>query len=979
MALNWRNKRYPLQIQIAALFSLLLFLIGVLLIGFSYYRTNKLNIENTHTLYNYIGNRAASELELNTRTLGVAVNLLTTMPITTFSTLEQRFDSLPRLREILLSSPYANAVYCGYADGDMLLMRRVAKNALSNWNAPEGTAWIVQSLDHNGDTVRRNFLFFDYNLKLLRSDEKPEYLYDPRERPWYKLAKETSGLQMAPMYVFSASREVGTTISREAQNQRGVIGIDISLKTFSDLLKEQDLPPGSKMALINPQNKVVASLEPREVFRMDADRKISMSSVDTLPNPALSKLLRKVEGQPYTNSYNLEFESMGQMWFGSILPIKNSQGIFRLAIATPSDVLLASSIEIRNQSTLIAILVLFTALPIVWWISCRISRPLRQLRQDAEQIRRFNFEQPQPINSVVLEIDELARTTNQMRGTIQQFLNIGNSLAAERDFTTLLSRLMQETTKLVGMEGGVIYLPDRDSITLTPALWQWQGHPQSLQDIPTIHIPSMKHSALQQALQGHVVHQQLTQSSTITELSSFTHQLGDLDAVMVAMRNRDNQLIGMLVLLNPHSASQAIEPAKLKLVEALAGSLSVSVETQRLLQEQKNLLNAFIQLMAGAIDAKSAYTGGHCQRVPEITEMLAEAAVQAQSGPFADFSLSDEEREELHIASWLHDCGKVTTPEFVVDKATKLETMYDRLNEIRMRIEVLKRDAKISALEQQLSGVPHEQTENLYQQQIHELDDDFLFLAESNVGGEFMSDERLARINKIAERRWLRTLDNRIGLSHEEQQRKARVEQPSLPVWEHLLADREDHIFYREARDRLPEGHGFQMQEPQYLYNRGEIYNLSIRRGTLTDEERYKINEHIVQTIVMLKTLPFPRTMSHVPEIAGGHHERLDGNGYPCRLKKEQMSLTARMMAIADVFEALTAVDRPYKKGKTLTESLGIMAGMVKGQHLDAELFTLFLQSGIWLDYAQRYMRPEQIDEVDIARFLPVKTEPDPV
>ncbi|MGL5726387.1 MAG: hypothetical protein ACRCYD_00815, partial [Plesiomonas sp.] len=191
MALNWRNTRYPLQIQIAALFSLLLFLIGVLLIGFSYYRTNKLNIENTHTLYNYIGNRAASELELNTRTLGVAVNLLTTMPITTFSTLEQRFDSLPRLREILLSSPYANAVYCGYADGDMLLMRRVAKNALSNWNAPEGTAWIVQSLDHNGDTVRRNFLFFDYNLKLLRSDEKPEYLYDPRERPWYKLAKET--------------------------------------------------------------------------------------------------------------------------------------------------------------------------------------------------------------------------------------------------------------------------------------------------------------------------------------------------------------------------------------------------------------------------------------------------------------------------------------------------------------------------------------------------------------------------------------------------------------------------------------------------------------------------------------------------------------------------------------------------------------------------------------------------------------------
>ncbi|MGL5586237.1 MAG: cache domain-containing protein, partial [Plesiomonas sp.] len=339
------------------------FLIGILLIGFNYYRTNKLNIENTHALYSYIGDNAASQLELNSRALGVAVNLLTTMPITTFSTLEQRFDSLPRMREILLSSPYANAVYCGYTDGDMFLMRRVSKYALSEWDAPEGTAWVVQSVDHEGDTVRQNYLYFDYNLNLLGNSDRPDFQYDPRVRPWYKQSTEKAGLQMAPMYVFAASREIGTTISREAQNHRGVIGIDISLKTFSDLLKEQQLPHGSKMALINPQNKVVASLDPREVFRMDADRKISMSSVDTLPNPALSKLLRKVEGQPYTNSYNLEFESMGQMWFGSVLPIKNSQGVFRLAIATPSDVLLASSIEIRNQSTLIAILVLFTALP----------------------------------------------------------------------------------------------------------------------------------------------------------------------------------------------------------------------------------------------------------------------------------------------------------------------------------------------------------------------------------------------------------------------------------------------------------------------------------------------------------------------------------------------------------------------------------------------------------------------------------------
>ncbi|MGL5186370.1 MAG: HD-GYP domain-containing protein, partial [Plesiomonas shigelloides] len=202
-----------------------------------------------------------------------------------------------------------------------------------------------------------------------------------------------------------------------------------------------------------------------------------------------------------------------------------------------------------------------------------------------------------------------------------------------------------------------------------------------------------------------------------------------------------------------------------------------------------------------------------------------------------------------------------------------------------------------------------------------------------------------------------------------------RTTAPTLPVWEPLLADRDDHLFPREARDQLPQGYGFNMQAPHYLYNRGELYNLSVRRGTLTDEERYKINEHIVQTIVMLKTLPFPRNMSHVPEIAGGHHERMDGKGYPCRLTGEQMSLTARMMAIADVFEALTAVDRPYKKGKTLSESLGIMANMVQGQHLDPQLFALFLSSGIWYEYARRYMRPEQIDEVDIQRFMPTTND----
>jgi hypothetical protein len=218
----------------------------------------------------------------------------------------------------------------------------------------------------------------------------------------------------------------------------------------------------------------------------------------------------------------------------------------------------------------------------------------------------------------------------------------------------------------------------------------------------------------------------------------------------------------------------------------------------------------------------------------------------------------------------------------------------------------------------------------------------------------------------------MRTLDDRLGISYEEQQRKAGTPVAILPVAEAVLADKPEHLFPRRAQDRLPDDNpwGFRMAVPALLYNRGELYNLAVERGTLSEEERYKINEHIVQTLIMLSQLPFPKHLSQVPEIAGGHHEKMDGSGYPRRLTRTQMSPLARMMAIADIFEALTAIDRPYKKGKTLSEALTIMSRMQREQHIDPELFALFLRSGVYLDYARRFMQAQQLDVVDIDRLL---------
>jgi len=436
----------------------------------------------------------------------------------------------------------------------------------------------------------------------------------------------------------------------------------------------------------------------------------------------------------------------------------------------------------------------------------------------------------------------------------------------------------------------------------------------------------------------------------------------------VPLLNRDKNLLGALLLLR-HEESDV---ARLSFIEATSGSAAVSLENKELIKAQKMLFEAFIQLIASAIDAKSPYTGGHCARVPELTKMLARAACAEKSGPYKDFQLSEEDWEAVHVAAWLHDCGKVTTPEYVVDKATKLETLYDRIHEVRMRFEVLKRDAEIVCLNTIVAGTPESVARETLAQTLAQIDADFAFIASCNEGGEFMGEDKLALLRDIANRTWTRTLNDRIGISHEELERKMRTPPSPLPATEPLLADKPEHIFERLGRDRMPDDNpwGIRMPVPALLYNKGELYNLAVGRGTLSEEERYKINEHIVQTLIMLSQLPFPKHLRQVPEIAAGHHEKMDGSGYPRRLSKDEMSPVARMMAIADIFEALTAVDRPYKKGKTLSEAIKIMSFMKKDQHIDPDLFELFLRSGVYREYAEAYMKPEQIDAVDIAQYL---------
>lgn len=412
-------------------------------------------------------------------------------------------------------------------------------------------------------------------------------------------------------------------------------------------------------------------------------------------------------------------------------------------------------------------------------------------------------------------------------------------------------------------------------------------------------------------------------------------------------------------------------PSHIKEINDLSTSIySMAGSIEAYQRNQQELMDSFIKLIAQAIDDKSPYTGGHCERVPELAIMLAKSAEKSQLPAFKDFKFeNDEQWRQFKIAAWLHDCGKVTSPEHIIDKGSKLETICNRIHEIRTRFEVLWRDAEIAYWKGIASGQPQAELDKILHERHEQIRDDFAFIAQCNIGSEFMDDEQIERINQVAQQTWTRYLDNRLGLSPHESNHLKPVRSEPLPATEHLLADLEEHIipWSRSPKDKIQ---GVRMDVPEHQSNLGEIYNLSIRKGTLTDEDRYRINEHIIATIQMLEALPLPAELSRVPEIAGGHHETLIGTGYPKRLTADELSIEARILAIADVFEALTASDRPYKKAKTLSEAIQILSLMVEEKHLDEDLFKLLLSNRLHEKYASRFLDPAQHDEVDESTYL---------
>ncbi len=950
-------RRYSLQLIIGTLFIVLTLLIGIFLSLQNYSRLSSIIVADSKKAFAQL----AGDLYLdfrNTYQPGVdLLEFLATSAIIIEKTEVQRLRHIEQLTLILRSYPVADNVQIAWPNDDYLEMRRVQP-------IDTGSSYVVELIT-TGQSGERYLtrIFFDHNLNLVSRDSVVSEFF-PRTRPWYRQA--SSKVSVTKPYLFLESQQVGVTAMIQAKSPGVVVAMDIRLDHLKETISGFAISPSTEVLLINAEGQTFAYSDDTKLVVGTGNNGVRLANMTQLNSDVLSYLSHEIEPKEQV----LEFVFDDRSWIGSTHVVARPGGIDLYAlIIAPIDELTVTARQIRDQSLYIAVAIILCSIPLIWFMARQISKPLKGLVTEAVKITHFEFSESKPRHSRISEVDELDNAMLMMKSTINKFLSLIGALAAEQNLDRLINIINRETLHAAKADAAITWLTnDNEDRLVATDLHLATGERVEMPD----ELLYRDNQRLADLLGGDGPKQFSVSRDNAQPMSKLFDALtcNQLHCIALPLNNRSGDPIGILCLLYMDEVSRST--GQLDFVTALSGFSAVTLESRQLLKMQEALLNAFIKLIAGAIDAKSAYTGGHCQRVPEITFMLARAACTSKKPPFSDYDLDEKEWEALEIASWLHDCGKVTTPEYVVDKATKLETIYDRIHEVRMRFEVLKRDAEIEYWRKLAEGGDKNTEKQQLDQTLQQLDNDFAFVAECNLGGEFMADEKITRLQQIAQRTWLRTLDDRLGISWEAAARKAETDQAPLPVEENLLADKADHIVQHEGHEIMPDDNpwGFNLETPKHKYNRGELYNLSVEKGTLSHEERYKINDHMTQTIMMLEKLPYPKHLRDVPAIAGGHHETMDGKGYPKKLTKDQMSLTARMMAIADIFEALTASDRPYKQAKTLSESIRIMGFMRNDNHIDGDLFKLFLESGVYLEYAKKFLKPEQIDKIDVTEYL---------
>jgi HD-GYP domain-containing protein (c-di-GMP phosphodiesterase class II) len=970
----WRHR---LATHLAVVFGATILAAMLVMIAYVNSKTVDIVEDASQTLFDHAIGQSRSEIDKSVSRIDPMLQMLAADPQAADFHGASQPVFIRRMSLALNVSPFTSTIYIGFDDGGFVLLRKLLTAAArQKVDAPDSAHYILEVDPPASAGGGRQVSFLDAGLATVEARSDPTRPYDPRTRPWYQEAIASQGAILTDPYGFFLSQDRGLTIARRLQSGHGVAGADFTLADLSQALSEMESTPSSILLIANDHGQVLASSEPMAPGGANA-------SANAAPRAAaagiMADMVAAAANMPAGPAQSRIVQVQGREWIMRSAPLHSGSWTFRIVGATPSDEVLASERKLVSTISWLGIALVAVVGLIIMVAARTVSRPMLRLADEAERIARFEFRPVPAMRSSVQEVQTLSRAIGKAGQTIQRFTEIGQALITEREPARLIGRLLQETLAIMEAEGGLILLSEDGGQALSVAA----------RDVPARGVHGQGSEPPSPDDPG--VDPQIRQILASKEAAYFDRDASSLSPLLadlvgpaplaggqvfrfaaIPLLNSAEEVIGGLLLAVRAHAADSMSEASLAVARALSGTAAIAIETRQLLKARKSLLDATIRMIANAIDAKSPYTSGHCQRVPMLTMALTQAAQTARVGPFADFALSPEEWEAVEVAGWLHDCGKLTTAEYVVDKATKLETIYDRLHEIRMRFELLKACCHTDYWRGVAQGGDARALAAIRDEELGALDADFAFVAACNEGGEAMADEDIARLRDIGRRTWMRTLDDRIGVSRDEKLRKARVPAPALPAEERLLSDRAEHLIeHRDSQlDAMESKAGFSMKPPAHRLNLGELYNLSIGRGTLTAEERYEINRHMTRTIVMLQDLPLMGALRQVPEFAGGHHERMDGTGFPRGLRREDMSVVARSMAVADVFEALTASDRPYKKAKKLSEAIRIMGAMKRDRHLDPDLVDLFLKEGIWRRYAQQYLSPDQIDEPDVEAVL---------
>jgi len=1036
---------------VVAVFMLATALTAALAIGLQYYFGRQMASEAATELYTTASSGIVTKWDAIGDQNTTVISLLSDNP--SITNRDEADRHLATFASVMRRNPLYYGMYLGHADGSFyeLVNLDASKTARKSLRATHSDKWVVISVNGSATGRYRRFEYLDDSFKkrIVRT-EATDFL--ATERAWYTEALQADTAYVSPPYLFAQLGVPGRTLSKQIAGTDSVIGIDMTLETVSDFLRDQDISDESEIFIYKADGQIIASNraeEEKEPFPLPELllTEQEQAYIASLPPLVVSNeanwppvdytFLGKPQGysvdvvRMIAETIGLEITFVqGLTWTDLVAQFKAGKIDLLHSVRlsdenaqwgqpTGSYARLPWTLVTREGSPAIRGLAELAgrklAIPASWSIVPLVQERFPNVEIVATENTLEGIERVQNgsvdaamDNEMILRYLEKHYFLTGIQYDVDIDLGTGdvpeNLHILVKDGSPQLVAILDKAIAALGVEQRQYLASQWLDYDAGKAAKEEMGVPSDA-FIKAANEATMQKTLLEVEIGGREYYAYAANLSAFVQgslsLGMLVPKEAVIDPFMDKVKLSSAVTAGFLLLLIPLSwafASPIVRPvrqlalendkislrqyddvrqvpSRIKEIYQLSESMLEMVAAIKAHEiAQRDLMDAFIQLIAQAIDDKSAYTGGHCERVPELAIMLAKSASTSTDGPFDEFTLGNEDQwREYRIAAWLHDCGKITTPEHIVDKGSKLETIYNRIHEVRMRFETLWRDAEIDFLKELLEQP--EQEDALREQlanQRERLQDDYAFIADCNVGGEFLDPEKQQRLQSIAGMTWERHFDDRIGLSPVEELSTPPNETADLPATERLLQDRPEHLIERSRSTDYPAEFNINMDIPENLYNLGEIYNLSISRGTLTAEDRFKINEHMISTIKMLESLPFPKELKNVPRYASTHHETMRGSGYPRKLPGDQLSIPERILAVSDVFEALTASDRPYKKAKPISVAIDILHKMVLDEHLDKDCFELFLRDKVYLQYAERFLPASQIDEVDVSKYLNV-------